>query len=69
VILTSSAEQRDLAAARECGARFYIVKPPRAKTLAEIMTILRMSPATGSGAPVWVEGDLLTESARQKHGS
>jgi CheY-like chemotaxis protein len=42
VVLTSSAERRDLARADELGARFYLVKPPRPETLAETLTVLRV---------------------------
>jgi CheY-like chemotaxis protein len=69
VILTSSAEPRDLVAAREGGARFYIVKPPRPKTIADVMAVLRAEPVAGSGSrPLWVEGDLLTEPRRETRG-
>jgi CheY-like chemotaxis protein len=62
VILTSSAELRDLAGARELGARHYLVKPPRTQTLVELMEILRAEyaglPPPRSGA---LEADLFTE--------
>jgi len=41
VVLTSSAEHRDLDAARELGARYYLVKPPTPKTIAEIIALFR----------------------------
>jgi CheY-like chemotaxis protein len=60
VILTSSAEQRDLKGARELGARYYLVKPPAVETLAELMAILR-GEATEKDAktPPRLTGDLL----------
>ena len=72
VALTSSAEHRDLGRARERGARFYLVKPPRAKTLIEMMDVLR---AEWSGASATsaskLEGDLFgeTEAAERGRGS
>jgi CheY-like chemotaxis protein len=41
VVLTSSAEERDVTRAHELGAQAYLVKPPSAATLAEVMTLLR----------------------------
>jgi CheY-like chemotaxis protein len=60
VVLTSSAEPRDLKTARELGARFYLVKPPKAETLSAIMAVLRAEWNGESASGVTrVEGDLF----------
>lgn len=41
VVLTSSAEERDIARARELGAQAYLVKPPSARMLQEALTAVR----------------------------
>jgi CheY-like chemotaxis protein len=41
VVLTSSAEPRDILRAYQLGARSYLTKPPRATTLTELMSALR----------------------------
>lgn len=62
VVLTSSAEPRDLATARELGARFYLVKPPRAKTIEEMMAAVRADWNGGAaGSAPKLDGDLLRE--------
>ena len=43
IILTSSAEHRDIARAYQLGARSYLVKPPTAAVLTEMMDALRRS--------------------------
>lgn len=49
VVLTSSAESRDISRAQELGAHSYIVKPPKAETLLQIVQLLR-SQRTGDEA-------------------
>jgi CheY-like chemotaxis protein len=62
VVLTSSAEARDLKCARELGARHYLVKPPAAKTLFDLMAILRAEAAAKGARPrPRLDGDLLVE--------
>jgi CheY-like chemotaxis protein len=64
VVLTSSAEQRDLRNARELGARFYLVKPPKSQTLASMMGLLRSEWTGDSAAEVAkLEGDLFDIAA------
>ena len=46
IMLTSSAEHRDIARAYQLGARSYLVKPPTAAILTEIMNTLRISEAS-----------------------
>lgn len=41
VVLTSSAEERDVNRAHELGAYAYLVKPPSAQTLAQVMAAVR----------------------------
>ncbi len=43
IVLTSSAEHRDIARAYQLGARSYLVKPPTAALLTEIVNALRLS--------------------------
>lgn len=43
VVLTSSAEERDVTKAYHLGARSYLTKPPTAKVLREMMTALNES--------------------------
>jgi CheY-like chemotaxis protein len=63
-VLTSSAEQRDLKSARELGARFYLVKPPKSQTLASMMALLRAEWTGDSAAEVAkLEGDLFDIAA------
>jgi CheY-like chemotaxis protein len=61
VVLTSSAEQRDLKGARELGARFYLVKPPKPKTLADMMAMFRAEwESSGASAAARLDGDLFS---------
>lgn len=62
VVLTSSAEQRDLARARALGARHYFVKPPRAKTLADVLAIFRAEWQNERRDDVKIEGDLFASA-------
>jgi len=43
IVLTSSAEERDITKAYHLGARSYLTKPPTAETLREVMTALNDS--------------------------
>jgi CheY-like chemotaxis protein len=43
IVLTSSAEERDITKAYHLGARSYLTKPPSAGTLREVMTALNDS--------------------------
>lgn len=43
IVLTSSAEERDITKAYHLGARSYLTKPPTAETLREVMTALNES--------------------------
>ncbi len=43
IVLTSSAEERDITKAYHLGARSYLTKPPTASTLCEVMTALNDS--------------------------
>lgn len=52
VVLTSSAELRDVARARELGAHAFLVKPPSAKMLAD--TVLAVRDAIESADPFGV---------------
>jgi len=64
VVLTSSAEERDVNRARELGARAYLVKPPPATTLLEAIAAVR---ARLAGVPAQeiprITGDLFDDSA------
>lgn len=66
VVLTSSAEQRDLATARALGARHYLVKPPRAKTLSELLATFRAEWTGGPGLEAKLEGDLFLNVASKE---
>ncbi len=61
VVLTSSAEERDIARARELGAQAYLVKPPTAAILQEILSAVRARLAGQPGLPR-VAGDFFAES-------
>lgn len=52
IVLTSSAEQRDLRRARELGALHYLVKPPSSTALAELVETHR----TGFGVVAATDG-------------
>lgn len=69
VVLTSSAEPRDLKAARGFGARFYLVKPPKAQTVTNMMAVLRAewSGQSAAGA-VRMEGDQFDLAAAEEKG-
>jgi CheY-like chemotaxis protein len=59
VVLTSSAERCDLVRADDLGARFYLVKPPRAATLAEMLAVLRAEWRAESQSRLAIADDLL----------
>jgi CheY-like chemotaxis protein len=59
VVLTSSAERRDLVRADELGARYYLVKPPRTTTLAEMLAVLRAEWRAVSQPRLAIADDLL----------
>lgn len=60
VVLTSSAEQRDLARARELGAHAYLVKPPAAAALvAAIESVRGRLEGNPSDAVRPIQGNLL----------
>ena len=59
VILTSSAESRDIQRARELGACAFFVKPPTPRLLADVVTAVRRRRANPQVAPASVAGDLL----------
>lgn len=63
VTLTSSAEQRDLASARALGARYYLVKPPRAQTLADLFAIFQSEREGTTPASTALEGNLFQTAA------
>jgi len=60
VVLTSSAEQRDLARARELGAHAYLVKPPSPAVLVDAIESVRQRlEGTPPGAARAIQGNLL----------
>lgn len=62
-VLTSSAEPRDIARARELGAGAYLVKPPRPATLASIVAAANRAPLeTGAPTPGRIPGDLFNDA-------
>lgn len=64
VILTSSAEERDVARARELAAQAYLVKPPVPAILVEAISAVRARLAGAlSNAVPKITGDLLREGA------
>lgn len=63
VVLTSSAEQRDIARAHELGARSYLVKPPRAKTLQAVIEAARAGCLDNSIPWPKIEGDMFEDLA------
>ena len=66
VVLTSSAEERDVARARELAAHAYLVKPPAAATLTEAVSAVRARLAGAlSNAVPKISGDLFDKSAVQ----
>jgi len=71
IVLTSSAEERDLQRAQELRAYAYLVKPPTRQTLIEVVAALkaRLSGAAGSEIPK-ISGELFEAAAggRQKPG-
>lgn len=67
VVLTSSAEARDLARAQELGAQAYFVKPPAAKTLRDILDAV-CPPGTGRiELRPRIRGDLFDRSEAGSH--
>lgn len=61
VVLTSSAEQRDLARARELGAHAYLVKPPSPAVLVDAIASVRQRHEGKSPTePRPIQGNLLT---------
>jgi CheY-like chemotaxis protein len=64
IVLTSSAEPRDIQRAYELGALSYLVKPPSAETLARTMEELR-SGRTQSESRPHIPGSLLPQAARK----
>ena len=63
IVLTSSAEERDIARARELGARAFLVKPPKPATLSEAITVVRRELAGGEAARAPIAGDMLAPGA------
>ncbi|HEY1107446.1 MAG TPA: response regulator [Opitutaceae bacterium] len=62
VVLTSSAEERDIARARELRAQAYLVKPPSAATLKEILAAVRARLAGQERLP-GIAGDFFADEA------
>ncbi len=60
IVLTSSAEERDLQRAQELRAYAYLVKPPTRRTLVEVLASVqaRLSGAAGSEIPK-ISGELF----------
>jgi CheY-like chemotaxis protein len=65
VVLTSSAEPRDLARARELGARAYLVKPPTVPVLVGLFGALRAAQASDEHRLIF-EGDLLNRPTGER---
>lgn len=64
VVLTSSAEDRDVARAHELGAQAYLVKPPSARSLLETMAAVRARLAGTPSAQIpKIAGDLFEDGA------
>lgn len=60
IVLTSSAEQRDLTRARELGAHAYLVKPPSPAVLVDaIAAVGQRQESKIPGAPRPIQGNLL----------
>jgi DNA-binding response OmpR family regulator len=60
IVLTSSAEERDVIKAYELGARSFFVKPPTVPVMQEMMTVLRESFETGNRrGPIFIAGAQL----------
>ena len=53
IVLTSSAEERDITKAYHLGARSYLTKPPTASTFREIMTAVNNSLVTDKALSRW----------------
>jgi CheY-like chemotaxis protein len=61
VVLTSSAESRDVRRARELGARAYLLKPPTPGVLTNLFAALRRAPVPGGpDHRLSFEGDLFS---------
>lgn len=64
VVLTSSAEERDVTRAQELAAHAYLVKPPNATLLNEVLTAVRARLAGGERSSIpRISGDRFEESA------
>lgn len=63
VVLTSSAEERDVVRAHELGAQAYLVKPPSTRPLLDAITAVkaRLSGAPASAIPK-ISGNLLDDA-------
>jgi CheY-like chemotaxis protein len=62
IVLTSSAEDRDIRRAQELGAQAYLVKPPSNRVLLEVMSAVRAlrEGAAGSAVPK-ISGDMFDD--------
>jgi CheY-like chemotaxis protein len=69
IVLTSSAEERDLQRAQELRAYAYLVKPPTRQTLIEVIAAVkaRLSGAAGSEIPK-ISGELFEAGATGRLG-
>jgi CheY-like chemotaxis protein len=59
VVLTSSAEQRDIQRAGELGAQAFLVKPPSSQVLAETVRVMINHPSHAASGVQRITGDLL----------
>jgi CheY-like chemotaxis protein len=60
VVLTSSAETRDVLRAHELGAQAFLVKPPAPKTIATAVSAIRARlDAPGSNERTMIDGDIF----------
>ena len=65
VVLTSSAEQRDIARALELGAEAYLVKPPSPAMLVDAVAAIRQRMSRGAdGQCLAIPGDLFDGAGR-----
>ena len=65
IVLSSSAEPRDVQRAYELGALSYLVKPPSVETLAQTIEELR-SGRTGPGSRPHIQGSLLPQATAKR---
>lgn len=70
IVLTSSAEERDLQRAQELRAYAYLVKPPTRQTLIEVVAAVKARPSGAAGSEIpEISGELFEAGATGRRNS